>query len=67
MTRFRALVAGACLLATAAFVLALGGGPRALAKGKKEDHLRFQLSYAAAVQEAKARNAVIFATFHKDN
>jgi hypothetical protein len=61
------VAAAAGLLALGAFLLLAGGGARALAKGKGEDHLRWQKTWAEAVREARARNALLFATFHKDN
>jgi len=67
MTRSRRLFLGAGVLAASAFLVSLSGGPTALAKGKQEDHLRYATSWAEAVHEARSRNAIIFATFHKDN
>ncbi len=67
MNRSRGLVLGAGLLAASAFLFLTAGGPPALAKGKKEVHLRYIASYADAVREARSRNAILFATFHKDN
>ena len=55
----------AALVATG-FVLALGGTPRAIAKGGKDAHLRYAKTYQAAIEEARARNAHVFVTFHKD-
>ncbi len=66
MNRSRSLALGAGVLAVSAFFLPVAGGPPAHAKGKKEAHLRYVATWAAAVSEARARNAVIFATFHKD-
>jgi hypothetical protein len=41
---------------------------RAAAKGEKDgDGIRYAKSYAEAWKEARARNALIFALFHKDN
>ena len=65
MSTNRGLLLGAGLLAAAAFAALLG--PDAVAKGKKDPTLRYAKSYAEAVREARARNTVIFATFHKDN
>ena len=65
MTRSRSLVLGAGLLALGAFLLLTAGGPRAFAKGK-DAHLRYATTWADAVREARSRNAILFATFHKD-
>lgn len=54
------------LLVATGFIVALGGTPRALAKGKDDTHLRYAKTYKAAVEEAQARNVHIFVTFHKD-
>ena len=67
MRRSRSLALAVGLVATSAFLLLTAGGPRALAKGKKEPHLRYVATWADAVAQARARNAIIFATFHKDN
>jgi hypothetical protein len=68
MQRFRRSAAGTGMLAAlAAFLLASGSPPPALAHGRAEPHLRYQPTWAAAVAESRSRNAVIFATFHKDN
>ena len=64
--RSRVLMGATGLLVAAGFVFALGGTPRAIAKGKKGEHLRYAKTYEAAVEEARARNAHIFVTFHKD-
>ena len=53
------------LIVAAGFVFALGGTPRALAKGG-DAHLRYATTYQAAVEEARARNTFILVTFHKD-
>ena len=37
------------------------------AKEKEASAIRWAHSWKAAVEEARDRNAVIFATFHKDN
>lgn len=71
MFRTRSLLGLTGLTATvgiiaAGFLVFLSGSPRALAKGKKGDHLRYAKTYQAAVEEARARNAHIFVTFHKD-
>ena len=39
----------------------------AQAKEKAEPSIRWATTWAQAVAEARDRNAVIFATFHKDN
>jgi hypothetical protein len=39
----------------------------AQAKDKEGPALRWATSWKAAVEQARDRNAVIFATFHKDN
>lgn len=39
----------------------------AQAKEKEGPSIRWAQSYKEAVEEARDRNAVIFATFHKDN
>lgn len=65
MSKHRRIGRAAGLLAAVALGALLG--PGALAKGKKDATLRYAKSYAAAVREARARNVVIFATFHKDN
>lgn len=39
----------------------------AQAKEKEAPALRWAKSWKAAVEQARDRNAVIFATFHKDN
>jgi hypothetical protein len=67
MSRSRMFLTGACLVAVTGFILALGGTPRALAKGKADAHLRYAGTYAEAVAQARARNTVIFVSFHKDN
>jgi hypothetical protein len=67
MIRSHHLLVGAGLIATSAFLVSLTGGPAALAKGKEEEHLRYAATWADAVREARSRNAIIFATFHKDN
>ena len=53
----------------AAAVVSVGalGGHALAAKEKVGPHLRYAKTYAEAVAEARDRNAVIFATFHKDN
>ena len=68
MIRPRRFLLGAVgVFAASAFFASLGGGPAALAKGKEEAHLRYAVTWADAVREARSRNAIIFATFHKDN
>ncbi len=52
-----------CVAAAAVFG-SLGSG---LAKEEKETHLRYAKSYEDAVYEARARNAVIYVVWHKDN
>ena len=66
--RRRALLV-ACGAVFAAAFLALSGSPEALAKSKKKKltHLRYMPTYAEAVNLARARNAILFAAFHKDN
>ena len=66
MVRRLSLVAVAGLAVTVGFLAALGGSSDAHAKGKKEAHLRYAKTYAEAVAQARARNAHIFVTFHKD-
>lgn len=58
------VVAGA--LAFLASLAGLVPGREALAKRKGEG-LRYAASWAEAVQEARSRGALLFATFHKDN
>ncbi|MDA1196294.1 MAG: hypothetical protein O2894_14085 [Planctomycetota bacterium] len=65
MNRPRLSLVVAGLLIAAGFLVALDAPSPALAKGK-DAHLRYAPTYAAAVAEAKARNAFIFVTFHKD-
>jgi len=67
MIRSRRLVWGAGVLAMSAAAFLFTGGGNALAKGKKVTHLRFAKTWAEAVTQARSRNAIIFATFHKDN
>lgn len=66
MVRRFSFMAVAGLAATVAFLAAIDGPSDAHAKGKKEAHLRYAKTYAEAVAQAKARNAHIFVTFHKD-
>ncbi len=66
MTRSRSLLVGVGVLAASAFALAITSGSDALAKGKKEAHLRYATSWADAIAQSRARNVPIFATFHKD-
>ena len=51
--------------AALAFALPFAGS--AVAKDKEGPTLRYAHTYAEAVTEARDRNALIFATFHKDN
>jgi len=58
----------ACALFCAAAGLAFGLlGNSALAKEKKAAQLRYAKSYEEAVLEGRARNAMIYVTWHKDN
>ncbi len=66
MTRSTTLLGMTGLLVAAGFLLAIGASPRALAKGKAEAHLRYATTYADAVAQARARNTVVFVSFHKD-
>ena len=66
MRRSRIVLALGLVAASAFFVFAAGAPPSAEAKGKKEAHLRYVATWAEAVQQARARNAILFATFHKD-
>ena len=66
MTRSRTVLGMAGLLVATGFLVALGASPRALAKGKEEAHLRYATNYAEAVAQARARNTVVFVSFHKD-
>jgi hypothetical protein len=55
---------------TAAAVVALAlpwAGSSQAAKEKEPAALRWAHSWADAVGQARDRNAIIFATFHKDN
>lgn len=65
MDRTRLGLGAASALFVGLFVAAVGGHALA-AKEKSGPHLRYAKTYAEAVMEAKDRNAVIFATFHKD-
>lgn len=65
MSRSRSFLGFAGLLVAAGFLVALGGTPRAHAKGK-DAHLRYAKTWTAAVNEARARNTFIVVTFHKD-
>ena len=65
--RRSAALLGGGLLALATLAIFLSASPRAHAKGKDGDRLRYAMNYADAVREARARNTFIFATFHKDN
>ncbi|MDJ0523609.1 MAG: hypothetical protein QNJ90_16180 [Planctomycetota bacterium] len=67
MRRSRCIALAAGLIAASAFFALVAGGPTAHAKSKKEAHLRYVPTWAEAVQQARMRNAIIFATFHKDN
>jgi hypothetical protein len=57
--------------AAAALVLSLGAGDlfagASKDKDKKGPHLRYSHSFAEAWTEAKARNTLLFVTFHKDH
>ena len=66
MSRSRSLIGLAGVLVAAGFLVALGGAPRAIAKGAKDEHLRYAKTYQAAVEEARARNTFVLVTFHKD-
>lgn len=65
MVRRLSFVAVTGLAITVGFLAAIGGSPDAQARGKDE-HLRYAKTYAEAVAQARARNAHIFVTFHKD-
>ncbi len=67
MLRSRRLILAAGVLTMGAATFLLAGGGSALAKGKKDVHLRLATSWAEAITQARSRNAIIFATFHKDN
>ena len=66
--RLGALAASALL---SAGILSIGfvQGPAvdAEAKGKADEHCRYQKTYAGAIAEARERNTVLLLTFHKDN
>lgn len=51
----------------AVVALALPWAGSAVAKEKAPAALRYAHSWADAVAQSRDRNAVIFATFHKDN
>jgi hypothetical protein len=51
----------------AAVALALPWAGSVAAKEKEPPALRYAHSWADAVGQARDRNAIIFATFHKDN
>lgn len=57
------------IVAVAGLALAFAWAGAATAKDDKKDgpSLRWAKSWAEAVAESRDRNAVIFATFHKDN
>jgi hypothetical protein len=67
----RALRWGTALGAVAAFSVALSASDLHAGDKKKDDkkgpHLRYATTYAEAWAEAKARNTLIYATWHKDN
>lgn len=50
-----------------AVLAALPAAAKSDAKSKNEPVLRYQHTYAKAVEEAKERGCVIFATFHIDH
>lgn len=61
-------IAAASGLALAAIVISLPAAAKSAAgKGKEEARLRWAHSYPAAVEEAKERGCVVFATFHIDH
>ena len=66
MHRFRFLLASGLVAVSAFFLFAADGPPAAEAKGKKDAHLRYVATWGEAVKQARARNAILFATFHKD-
>ncbi len=66
MIRSRSVAGFTGLLVAAGFLFALGGTPRAIAKGKDDGHLRYAKTYQAAVEEARARNTFVLVSFHKD-
>ena len=66
MLRRLSFVAVAGLAVTVGFLAAIDGPSDAHAKGKKDEHLRYAKTYAEAIAQAKARNAHVFVTFHKD-
>jgi hypothetical protein len=51
----------------AALALALPWAGSVAAKEKAAPALRYAHSWAEAVNQARDRNAILFATFHKDN
>ena len=53
--------------AVATIALALPWAGSVAAKEKAPPALRYAHSWADAVGQARDRNAIIFATFHKDN
>ena len=53
--------------AAAAIALALPWAGSVAAKEKEAPALRWAHTWAEAVEQARDRNAVIFATFHKDH
>lgn len=57
----------AATLGALAVLSALPAAARSDAKSKNEPALRYQHTYAQAVEEAKQRGCVIFATFHIDH
>ncbi|MHC5010876.1 MAG: hypothetical protein ACYTG6_08005 [Planctomycetota bacterium] len=57
---------GLALAAVAVFLGFGTGTARTARAGNQDETLRYAASYAAAWEEAKERNTLIFATFHKD-
>lgn len=60
-------IVGVAALAVAAALPALAAKDPKEAKKKDGPVLRYQHTYAAAIEEAKERGCVIFATFHIDH
>ena len=59
MNRLSSLAAG-----IAAFVVVAGVGAKTEDKGP---HLRYATTFASGVEEARARNCLLYVTFHKDH
>jgi hypothetical protein len=70
MTARRHVLGALFMGAVASALIATGAlrAPSAEAKTKKaEDGLHYAHSFAEAMKEAKERNVLVFATFHKDH